>query len=238
MTEEKAHLAGGASRSSGSPSTVEETPLMAGVTRLLRLLVAFYFRLFHRVVVTGEEHVPDHGAVILAPNHQSNYDGMLVGFKVKRPIHPMVAGSYCRAPILGWVLRSLHCIPVDGPRDKTAYGRVLDVLRQQGIAVIFPEGHRSPDGRLMKLQKGAARAALTLGVDIVPVSVLGAYEAWPRHGWLPRWFKPLAVRYHPPIPCRAVPREELKERIDEVNRHLESVLRPAVEAWTEARDGS
>lgn len=230
---EPAAAVNGVERSPG----VVEAPWMAGVRHCLRFLVATYFRLFHRVVVSGEEHVPPQGAVILAPNHQSNYDGMLVGFRVPRPIHPMVAGAYCRAPVLGWVLQSLHCIPVDGPRDKTAYSRVLDVLRQQGVAVIFPEGHRSPDGRLMKLQKGAARAALTVGADIVPVSLLGAYEAWPRHRWVPRLFKPLVVRFHAPIPCRPVPREELKGRVEEVNRRLEAVLRPPIEAWNEGRQG-
>ena len=227
-----------------SPPAQGQTPgsktsrTLAVVTYLLRHLVTLYFRLFHRVVVVGQEHVPATGAVILAPNHQSNYDGLLVGFKVMRPIHPMVAGAYCRAPILGWVLRSLRCIPVDGPRDKVAYGRVLNVLRRREVAVIFPEGHRSRDGRLMKLQGGAARAALTVGAEIVPVSLLGAHEAWPRHRWLPRLFKPMEVRFHPPIHCPSAPREELKGKIEEVNQRLERVLAPPIDAWIEDRRGA
>lgn len=212
-----------------------ESWLYLRVTAVLRSLVGLYFRCFYRLRVEGLEHVPTSGPVILAPNHQSNYDGPLVGFSLRRPFHPMVAAAYCNAPILGWVLRSLGAIPVAGGRDRGAYRKVLQVLESGRVAAIFPEGHRSRSGRLMRLQDGAARAALTLGVDIVPVSLLGVYDAWPRQRLAPRLFKPLVVRYHPPIRCRAVARQDLKAEIARVNDALESTLRPALEAWEESK---
>ena len=201
---------------------------MVGV---LRFGLFLYFKVMHRLELRGKENIPQSGPVILAPNHQTSYDGPLVGFVISRHVYCMVMASYFKLPVIGFLLRTFRGIPIAGPRDRVAYQRMLDTLKRGDVVVIFPEGHRTRDGRMMKLQVGAARAALTTGATIVPVSVLGAYEAWPRHRTLPRPFHKIVVQYHPPIHCESVPRALLKERAEEVTQQLDAVLRPPVDAW-------
>lgn len=202
---------------------------------LVRFGLAVYFKVFHRLELRGKELIPATGPVILAPNHQTSYDGPLVGFTISRPVYCMVMASYFELPIIGFLLRSFRGIPISGPRDRVGYQRMLDTLGRGDIVVLFPEGHRSRDGRMLKLQVGAARAALTTGAAIVPVSILGAYEAWPRHRLLPRLFRKIIVEYHRPLVCEPVPRALLKDRAEEITQRLDDILRPPVDArWRQS----
>lgn len=198
---------------------------------LIRIGVTHFFRFAHRFEVEGLEHLPARGPVLLTPNHQTHYDGPLVGCSLPEPLTAMVAGPYFRVPLLGTLLRSLGMIPLDGPTDRRAYRRLLGALEQGRWVAVFPEGQRTQDGRLSRLRPGAARAALTLGVPILPVSILGGFEAWPRHRPLPQPRRRLVVRYHPPILCERAEGRELKARAVEVTSALEKVLRPPIEAW-------
>lgn len=202
---------------------------------VLRFGLFLYFKVMHRLEVRGKENIPRSGAVILAPNHQTSYDGPLVGFVISRHVYCMVMASYFKLPIIGFLLRTFRGIPISGPRDRVGYQRMLDTLLRGDVVVIFPEGHRTRDGRMMKLQAGAARAALSTGATIVPVSILGAFEAWPRHRTLPRPFHKIVVQYHPPLRCEPVPRAQLKEKAEEITQQLDAVLRPPVDAWRQSK---
>lgn len=202
---------------------------------VVRFSLKAYFLTVHRLRIEGFEHLPRCGPVLLTPNHQTHYDGPLVGCSLPEPLIAMVAGAYFRAPALGSLLRSVGAIPLDGPRDRRAYRRLLAALERGRWVAVFPEGQRTRDGRLSRLNPGAARAALTLGVPILPVSILGGFEAWPRHRSLPRPLSRLVVRYHPLIPCRRIDPRQLKERAAELTSRLGEVLGPPIESWREKK---
>ena len=202
-----------------------------GVIEFLRWMLYVYFKIFHRLELRGREHLPKSGPVLIAPNHQTSYDGMLVGLSLPPPIWCVVMAKYFRMPVIGWLLRTFRGIPIEGPRDIAAYRRILEKLRDGAFVVLFPEGHRTTDGHLKEFQPGAARAALTAGVPILPVSLLGGFEAWPRQQPFPRLFRKLVVQYHPMIPCAVPERTQLKARVAEVTEELQEVLEPPVEAW-------
>ena len=190
-----------------------------------------WFRVFHGLQVRGRRHLPRTGPAVVSPNHQSHYDGPLAGFLVPCPCYWMINGAYVRAPLLGGFLRAFRGIPVDGPEDRGAYRRILRELKAGHAVGVFPEGHRSRDGELLEFQSGAARAALTVGADIIPVSIAGSFDAWPPHRLLPKLFSPIVIEYHQPIRCEKAARRDLKRRVEEVTDELAGVLRRRLRAW-------
>ena len=99
----------------------------------------------------------------------------------------------------------------------------------------LPEGGRSQDGGLLPFKNGAARIAHTVGVPIVPVSILGAYEAWPRHRWLPRLFRPIVVKYHRPIPCSRTDKADLREAAAATTAEVRRILQRRLASWEVVR---
>ena len=136
-----------------------------------------------RVRVHGLEHLGE-GPYVFTPNHQSHFDipallGYLPGnnrFAAKKELF--------REPVLGMVLRTLGMIPVDRDNPMEAVTR-LNRLKQEGFsAIVFPEGTRSRDGRLLPFKKGAFVAAIELDVPVVPVVCKGTQTVMPKGGYL------------------------------------------------------
>lgn len=190
-----------------------------------------FFRFFFRRQIRGRSNVPSSGALILAANHQSFFDGQLICCPVGRPVLFMVMASYFKVPVIGPFLRSTGCIPLGGSKSQDAYRAGLSVLEDGECLAIFPEGHRSRDGGLLRLHQGAARIAHTTGTPIVPISIVGAFEAWPRNRWLPRFFRPIVVKYHRPIPCPPVDKTQLRSASVATTEKLAAVLRRRLAAW-------
>jgi 1-acyl-sn-glycerol-3-phosphate acyltransferase len=202
-----------------------------------RCLAWVYFSLFHSLRVRGLEHLPRTGPYLIAPNHQSAFDGFLAGFGVPGRVHCVVERPYFSVPVVGWMLRTFRGLPLGGGRDRRGYETVLEKLREGYPVIIFPEGRRSVDGQtLFKLQSGAARIALTLGVPIVPMTLVGVFEALPRESLVPKLFSPIVAKYYPPIPCPVIEdREEMRECIRETNSRLETIYRRRLGAWQRLR---
>ena len=146
-------------------------------------IVSWYFH----VQVQGLERVPPRGPVILAINHLSMLDPILVGAVMPRVVHFMAKQELFRYPLLGWLLRRLHAFPVRrGQADREALARALDLLRAGEVVGIFPEGTRSADGQLLPLQGGTAFLALKSGAAVIPVAIAGTHRAMPRGALWPR----------------------------------------------------
>jgi 1-acyl-sn-glycerol-3-phosphate acyltransferase len=143
--------------------------------------------------------------VLITPNHVSFMDPILVTIPVRRPLHYMALEPFFRVRGLGALMRWARAFPIqEGEPDNLAVRRALRVLRQGEPLVIFPEGGRSPDGRLQPFRPGAFRLALVTGAPVVPVTIVGAFEAWPARRRLPRPGR-IAITYHAPLDTSALP---------------------------------
>ena len=161
-----------------------------GVPRAVLLFVFFRaFRIAARVLVgfriRGTRHLAVDGPLILAPNHQSHLDALLVGaalpFPAVRRLFFVGAAEYYQTPLSRWVARLASIVPVDPDRNLTAAMQVSAAgLRANRILVLFPEGERTIDGEIKTFRKGAALLSGHLGVPIVPTALDGPYTLWPR----------------------------------------------------------
>jgi 1-acyl-sn-glycerol-3-phosphate acyltransferase len=158
--------------------------------------------LLFRPKVTGREHIPREGGAIVAANHVSFLDPLLLPLVVPhRRVMFLTKVKYIDKPLLRWILTGAGVIPVatDDPRAVgESVAAAVEVVRSGRLVGIFPEGTRSPDGRLHRGKTGVARVAFESGAPVIPVGIIGTDLAFPRGARLPR---PRSVRivFGPPI---------------------------------------
>lgn len=142
---------------------------------VIRWMLNGIFSGFYRLHVEGAEHIPDTGAVIVAPNHKSNFDPPIVGVAIKnRLVHYMAKAELFKNPMFGWLLRKMGAFPVKrGTVDRMAIKQAVKELKNGHVLGIFPEGTRIKKDGLGRFHSGMASLALMTGVPIVPVAVLG-----------------------------------------------------------------
>jgi len=200
---------------------------------LLRTLLWIFFKVFYRARWRYCGRVPPSGPLILAPSHASLYDPPLVNVPIWRRAYFLTRDYYFKFP-LGPIIHYLGAFPVDLTRrfDSNAYDQARRILEDGGMLVLFPEGTRTHDGLLGKIQSGVAVLAVETGAAIVPVSVCGTFEAWPRTRLLPRLCRRIEVIYHWPIRVeRATDPTARRQKIAEISAQLECVLAPRLRAW-------
>ncbi len=158
-------------------------------------------RLFFRMRVRGAGNVPRTGGCILAANHASFLDPPMLGSPVRfRQVHFMARESLFRFPVLRTLLPRLGVIPLRPQSGDVAALRAgVRALRAGDALGLFPEGTRSPDGRLHPALGGIGFLVAHGRAPVVPVFIEGAFRAWPRHRRLPRP-RAVAITYGPPIP--------------------------------------
>jgi 1-acyl-sn-glycerol-3-phosphate acyltransferase len=169
---------------------------------LVRAVCAVLFGIFYRLQIRGKENIPAGGPVIIAPNHVSYLDPLLAGYGVpiRRRVRSMAWDALFRIPVQGTMMRWLGAFPVaPGSADANAYKQCLRILQRGEALQIFPEGKRGEGIELEPFEAGAARMALKTGAPIVPVTITGAFEAWPKWQKWPRPHWPITVTYHKPI---------------------------------------
>lgn len=199
-------------------------------------LVEALFRVLFSYHCEGEENIPSVGPAVIAANHPSYLDPILLSLRVERPVHFMAWDVLFRIPLLGRLMRLFGAFPVDvrPGRGKEAYARARELLRAGELVGIFPEGKRSRGGWMEEaLREGAARLALETGAPLVPASIAGAFRAWPHFQSLPKPAR-IRVRFHAPIdpgPYRTQPEDAaLAGLLAELRRRVERSLLPGVKA--------
>jgi 1-acyl-sn-glycerol-3-phosphate acyltransferase len=139
-------------------------------------------------------------------------------------------------PFMGWHLWTAGNFPVDrsDPR-KTAHSlrNVVAGVRAGKSLAVFPEGTRSPDGRLREFKPGSFKIALRAGVPVVPVAIRGTYQILPKHSLVPRPGK-VEVIIGKPISTDGMSEKDVRDLMDRVHRAIESELDQA----SAARSGS
>jgi len=134
--------------------------------------------------VRGIENIPRTGALIVASNHLSFWDPPLVGSAVPREAYYLAKEELFETPVLGWMIRSVHSIPIRrGSADLRGLSRAIAILKRGKTLVMFPEGSRMKDGELHPARPGLGLLAVQADATIVPCYISGSNR--PRR-WLMR----------------------------------------------------
>ncbi len=173
---------------------------------LARWLVGFVFRLFWRPKITGVENVPTEGAVIIASNHLSFIDSVVIPLAVPRRVRFLAKADYfegtgLRGRAVALFFKAVDAVPVnrESQRDAMASLRLaMDVLKSGSAFGIYPEGTRSRDGRLYQGRAGVGWLAMESGAPVVPVALIGTDRVQPVGARLPRPH-PVQVHFGEPV---------------------------------------
>lgn len=163
-------------------------------------------RLLFRPWMEGEENIPAEGPVLIASNHLSAGETFLIPAMIKRTMSfpakiELYQGRTIRERLLGRFLKAINIRPIDrsgGRVSASDMGAVADILRTGGVLGIFPEGTRSPDGRLHKGKTGVARLALQAGAPVVPAAMINTHLVPTRLFKIP-WMHRPGLRFGKPM---------------------------------------
>ena len=161
---------------------------------LKRIVVGPILRFLFRPWTRGLEHLPAEGGAIIAANHLSFIDSIFVPIAVPRPVVYLAKNDYFTRPgirgrLQRWFFQLTNQLPMDrggGSGSENSLRAGLDVLRSGSLLGIYPEGTRSPDGRLHRGRTGVARLAIAAGVPVVPAALIGTDAVQPKGRNIPR----------------------------------------------------
>ena len=159
----------------------------------------------YRIRADGLENVPKKGAAIIAANHVSFLDSFFIPLVIKRRKMTYLAkADYFKSWKTSWFFKSvgqISCEREGGSKSQQSLEIALDVLKDRHLLGIYPEGTRSPDGRLYRGRTGVARLALTSGAPVIPVGLVGTDIVMPKSAKVPRLTGriPVRVRFGKPL---------------------------------------
>jgi 1-acyl-sn-glycerol-3-phosphate acyltransferase len=154
------------------------------LTRLARLLTRIL--LGSRFHLQGTSNVPARGPLLIVSNHVGAVDPAIIGAWAPRPVWFMAKAELFRGAF-AWLMRAYHAFPVvrHSP-DRAALRRAFDLLKQGSAVVLFPEGHRSDEARLLRAEPGAGFIARRSGAPLLPLAITGTQEILGRGALIPR----------------------------------------------------
>jgi 1-acyl-sn-glycerol-3-phosphate acyltransferase len=166
-----------------------------------RLLACFCFNVFGRLEVVGRENVPPYGPLIVVANHISYNDPPSLAAALPRPLSFLGKQELFAPKPKAWFFNSLRVHPVDRSFGASALRTALALLAQDEALVVFPEGQRSPEGKLINGMAGAAYLAMKSQAPILPIGITGT-EKFP-HQRMPfplcRFRVNIGVPFTPPV---------------------------------------
>jgi 1-acyl-sn-glycerol-3-phosphate acyltransferase len=203
------------------------------------VVVGFFLRLVFRIRVAGAERVPPVGPGIVAGNHVSALDGIVLSLTTaqhaRRMTRYLVAAEFFEKAKVSWALRLYRQIPLNrGKADAGALDEAVATIRWGAVAGIFPEGkvNPDPDGGLQRGRRGVGRIALATTAPVVPVGIWGTQDRWPKPGLHYRrpWRRTIAVVYGEPIEPRGD-----AESLEDVQVFTDLVMTGVAKQVAEAR---
>ncbi len=184
-----------------------------------------------RCRVVGREKLPWRGPAVIVANHLSMLD-ILVLYGLFRPFKWVSKAELFRVPVVGWNMWLNDYVRVwrgdrESVRKMMAHCRAH--LARGTPVLLFPEGTRSPDGRLQRFKDGAFRLAFDAGVPVVPIALTGTFDALPKHGLMMHRGMRAEVRVLDPIDAKAFESSDaLREAVrDAIAAALPAANRPA-----------
>ena len=186
------------------------------------------------VKVRGRENLAEKQSYVLVANHQGAFDVFLMYGFLGVPTKWMLKAGLAKIPLVGAACRAAGFIFVDNSSPRAAQRSISEAerrLKEGDSLVVFPEGSRTPDGKMHRFLKGAFRVALDLHLPIVPITLNGPYNVMPIGSKMIRPHR-MEMVIHPPIfvdKVAFVDREKLQKMMDEVKDVIASAL------WEEFR---
>jgi len=202
------------------------------VYKIVRAVLKPCFKLLFRPIVLGQANIPLQGAAIITANHRSFWDSAFQAIASPRPIRWMGKSELFKNPLLGRLCVQLGAFPVQrGKGDDGAIKVAKGLLAQGQLVALFPEGTRVRQG-IGEPKKGAARLAIEMGVDTIPMSIVGTERGGLRRAL---WRRGAQVRLivHPAIP----PIIEEKESKQAASKLMKDQVWPAIKDGVQGLEG-
>ena len=186
-----------------------------------------------RLHVKGKENVPMEGGVLLACNHFSWADPVLLGAALPRPAFYLAKERLFVNPFSRWFFETMGQIKVDRDAggNEDAISTAVRLLAEGLVVGVFPEGTRSRYGELKRGKTGLARIAARSGAPVLPVALTTA-QFWPKHAAMPKWGEAVYLNVGEPVrydvkPGDAEDRQRMREVTDDVMERIRKLLREA-----------
>jgi 1-acyl-sn-glycerol-3-phosphate acyltransferase len=153
---------------------------------------------------------------IFMPNHTTLWDVFAAGAFFPVYVSALEAHTHFKWPVYGWAIKAYGQIPINRKNPKASWNAYLKAIEKlkQGISIIvFPEGTRSPDGKLQRFKKIPFKFVKEAGVDLVPVGFVNLYKLSPANV---KWIKPVKIKIHfgKPIPKEAIEKMDIEQLME------------------------
>ena len=170
------------------PAVLSRPPNASWLWRLIRVPFWLFCKSWIRLRVVGREHIDNNRGGLFLVNHQSFLDPLFVAVFLGRPVSYLARDSLFRVPVIGWILRNTHVIPISREAARGGSIRVaLERLESGFLVGIFPEGTRTSDGKVGDFRPGFLALARRTQQPIYPVGIVGADRVMSRNA---KWIRP------------------------------------------------
>ncbi len=185
----------------------------------VRAILWLLIKIFWRMEIIGIENLPENGGLIIASNHVSYLDPAVIAASLNRKVYFITKKEVFKNTFIGFILKNLNAFPVDRENvDILAFKKAINILREEKILGIFPEGTRSSDGELQELKLGTIKIAMKTGAPILPVGIIGTHKIYPRGIKFPILFKhKIIVKYGTPQYLNKLKSRDKVYQMEELN---------------------
>ncbi len=182
-----------------------------------------------KIEVSGTENIPFDTPAIYVSNHQSNFDIPIIYSGLPVTFNWLAKKELFQIPLFGHAMKRSGCIPIDRTNRRSTMHSISEAAQQiknGSSVIIFPEGTRSPDGRLQEFKKGALLIAAKAQVPVVPIAIHGSYQILPKDRWriIPGKLK---LEILPPIPTTGIKTRDIEQLTEKVHDMIATSLQGA-----------
>jgi 1-acyl-sn-glycerol-3-phosphate acyltransferase len=199
------------------------------------VLVNVVARLFFRLRVIGQHHIPREGGVLIAANHVSYTDIPFLGCAMRRRANFIAKAELFNNPVVGWFYRTMGGMPIErGSISRDKLSEAIRRLDSGKLVVIYPEGARSKDGRLRPGMRGIGLIVALTGVPVVPAYISGTDKVMPVGS---KWvrFHPVAILFGEPLDFSGLLKQSLPSQVTHKmisDAVMEKIQELSKRAWT------
>ncbi|HUR41409.1 MAG TPA: 1-acyl-sn-glycerol-3-phosphate acyltransferase, partial [Verrucomicrobiae bacterium] len=202
---------------------------------LMRFIVWILVNTLYRMRVEGLDKIPDEGPCIVACNHVSFIDALIVGGTIRRPVRFVMYYKIFQIPVLSWIFRTARAIPIAGAKEdealmNRAFDEIEKALKAGEVVGIFPEGSLTPDGTLQPFRPGIEKILARSPVPVVPVALRNLWRSMWSRRWLrlrmqrarlPRRFRArIELLVGEPVPAAQASAKVLEQKVGELRSTL------------------